>query len=99
MTFVLELLLIFIIAQLFVPNFPSTMKFADVSSAHTKDDYTDKKIISESMYKYMENYIEKYLLYKLYGFRKRHSSQVSFAIMHEDIRKNLHKRNARRAYS
>ena len=41
----------------------------------------------------MTNYIEKYLSYKLCGFRKGYSSQLNFIIMLEEIRKNLDERN------
>ena len=37
----------------------------------------------------MANYIEKYLSYKLCGFRKGYSSQLSLIVMFEEIRKKL----------
>ena len=85
-------------------NFPSTMKFADVSPVHKKNDYMDKtnyrpvsllpsvsKIFERLMSKDINSYIERFLSERLCGFRKNHSTQLSLIVMLEDIKKHLDK--------
>ena len=90
-----------------VPNFPMTMKLADVSPVHKKDDFTDKnnyrpvsilsvtsKVFERLMYRDIACHIEKYLSSKLGGFRKGYSPQLSLIIMLEEIRKSLDEKNS-----
>ena len=75
-------------------NFPNSLKLADITPAHKKDDRTKKdnyrnvsilppisKIFERNMYEQISLYIDKYLSPFLCGFRKGYSTQHCLTVM------------------
>ena len=89
-------------------NFPNSLKEADVTPLHKKEEKTSKenyrpvsilptisKIFERNMYDQMYSYIEKFLSPYLCGFRKGYSTQHSLAAMIECWKRSLdNKKNA-----
>ena len=84
--------------------FPSTLKHADITPGHKKDETTLKdnyrpvsilptvsKIFERKMYKDIDVYMEKYLSPRLCGFRKGYSTQHPLIAMIENWKKTLDK--------
>ena len=87
-------------------NFPSSLKMADITPAHKKDETTNKdnyrpvsilpsisKIFERIMEYQICEYMNKHLSTYLCGFRKGYSTQHCLMVMLEKWRKALDKRN------
>ena len=86
-------------------NFPCSLKMADITPAHKKDERTNKgnyrpvsilpstsKIFERLMYEQISTYMDNYLSKYLCGFRKGYSTQHCLLIMLEKWKKALDKR-------
>ena len=91
---------------IFESSFPDTMKMADITPAHTKDDKTDKrnyrpvsilpsisKIFERIIYEDIFQYMGNKFSPYLCGFRKGYSTQHCLIIMLEKWKKALDKHN------
>ena len=87
-------------------NFPVSLKMADITPVHKKDERTAKtnyrpvsilpsisKIFERLMYLQISTYMDSYLSKYLCGFRKGYSTQHCLILMLEKWRKALDKRN------
>ena len=85
-------------------KFPFSMKLADITPAHKKDDRSDKsnyrpisilpaisKVFERLMHDQISNYIDKYLSPYLCGFRKGYSTQHCLSVMLERWKSALDK--------
>ena len=85
-------------------DFPNSLKLADVTPAHKKDERTMEdnyrpvsilppvsKIFERNMYNQIEIYIDQYLSPYLFGFRKGHSTQQCLIVMLEQWHKAMDK--------
>ena len=80
-------------------KFPNTLKNANVTPIHKKNDPTDKinfsvlpllsKVFKRVIYKQLCKYMESFLNKQFYGFRKFHSSQNVFFKLLQRCRKEL----------
>ena len=83
-------------------NFPDSLKLADITPTHKKDDTTNKenyrpvsilpsvsKIFERNMFDQISGYIDKYLSPYFCGFRKGYSTQHCLIVMLEKWRKAL----------
>ena len=81
--------------------FPDSLKFANITPIHKKDEATDKenyrpvsvlplfsKIFEKVIYDQLSQYLEKYLIGLLCGFRKAHSSQHALFKYYKHGKKN-----------
>ena len=86
-------------------TFPDSLKLAEVSPTHKKDDTTDKKnyrpisilptvskLFERNLYNQINSYMEKYLSPHLCGFRKGFSTQDCLIVMLEKWRRGLDKK-------
>ena len=86
-------------------EFPNSLKLADVTPAHKKDDTTNKtnyrpvsilptisKIFERDMFNQIFEYIEQYLSPYLCGFRKHYNTQNCLMVMIEKWKKALDKK-------
>ena len=83
-------------------KFPDSLKLADITPIHKKDDTTNKqnyrpvsilpsvsKLFERNMFEQISDYIDKFLSPYLCGFRKGYSTQHSLVVMLETWRKAL----------
>ena len=86
-------------------NFPNSLKLADVTPIHKKEERTKKenyrpvsllpvisKLFERNMYNQINTYIDKYLSPFLFGFRKGYSTEQCLIVMLELWRKALDKK-------